>query len=380
MVARTLITTADERTWPEEIKQPVLFLGEWCRRYSRKDVWEQLDAELAPYHWDDRKKLFRDYQHIQKLYENILAELSDKLNHIHSVEHSYRYWRILIGPWLGYFIQMLFDRWFMMKQVIEQTKIADCFVLERDPMSVVANDMTHFNKLFVGDDWNEAIYGQLLVLCWGDVVNIKRVKGLAVDSETLRPASQGFKTTLKEYAFKGLSLLFNMLSLKDDEYFFISTYLPLKINIKLQLRLGQLPKKWRSDPIIITKPDIKKRLWKLGRGRDKSESSSFEVIVRQLISQHLPIVYLEGYKRLVTQADMLGWPNKPKAIFTCSAYSGDDIFKAWAAEKIEIGIPLVIGQHGGHMGMNPFAFHEEHQITISDKWLSWGWSDKKDYR
>ena len=52
MVARRLVLTADEHTWPKENKEPVLFLGEWCKRYSRKAVWQKLDAEVAPYHWD----------------------------------------------------------------------------------------------------------------------------------------------------------------------------------------------------------------------------------------------------------------------------------------------------------------------------------------
>ena len=30
-----LVTTADENTWPENEK--ILFLGEWCRLYARKD-------------------------------------------------------------------------------------------------------------------------------------------------------------------------------------------------------------------------------------------------------------------------------------------------------------------------------------------------------
>ena len=37
-------------------------------------------------------------------------------------------------------------------------------------------------------------------------------------------------------------------------------------------------------------------------------------------------------------------------------------------------MPLIIGQHGGHFGVTGFAFFEEHQINISDKFLSWGWS------
>ena len=28
----------------------------------------------------------------------------------------------------------------------------------------------------------------------------------------------------------------------------------------------------------------------------------------------------------------------------------DELFKVWSAEKVEKGVPLVIGQHGGHYG------------------------------
>ena len=38
-------------------------------------------------------------------------------------------------------------------------------------------------------------------------------------------------------------------------------------------------------------------------------------------------------------------------------------------------MPLIIGQHGGHYGTSPFAFSEDHQIKISDKFISWGWQD-----
>ena len=44
-------------------------------------------------------------------------------NEIHNVDHSLRYWRILIGPWLGYFIHILFDRWIMLKRAITEYEI-----------------------------------------------------------------------------------------------------------------------------------------------------------------------------------------------------------------------------------------------------------------
>ena len=176
MLARRLILTANEYTWPKDNIEPVLFLGEWCRRYSRKAVWQKLDAEVATYHWNDRQKFFNDYQYIQDLYEKLLFDLSSKLNSIHSVNYSLRYWRIFVGPWLGLFIQILFDRWFMLKQTIEKENITNCIIFDRDPISIVSNDIKHFSNLHIDDDWNEAIYAQLLCLCWNDKVKIQKIK------------------------------------------------------------------------------------------------------------------------------------------------------------------------------------------------------------
>ena len=50
-----LVTTGLEDTWPDS-DQSILFLGEWCRLYSQKHRWVNIDAEVVPYHWDDRNK------------------------------------------------------------------------------------------------------------------------------------------------------------------------------------------------------------------------------------------------------------------------------------------------------------------------------------
>ena len=111
MNSRLLITTADERTW--ELDTPVLFLGEWCRIYSRRQIWENISAEVVPYHWDDRDKLKHDFDYIQQLCEELLFELTDQLNSLHGVNYSPRYWHIQLGTWLHVFVSILFDRWSM---------------------------------------------------------------------------------------------------------------------------------------------------------------------------------------------------------------------------------------------------------------------------
>jgi len=363
-----LITTALHETFSKDTNEKVLFLGEWCKVYNKKPILEKFDSQTMSYHWNDREKLYTDYQSIQIIYEKILLELSSKLNQVHQVNYSLRYWRILIGPWLGYFTQILFDRWFMLSTVFDNNQKYHCCVIKREPFSSVPNDMDHFNQQLVTDDWNEAIYGQLLELSWIDKVNVTWV-------EKIKQVPQLFvakKIPIKKYIRGKVLPFLNKLFIKDDNYFFISSYLPLKTEIKLQMRLGQMPNLWKTQSSPIVKPCSKQRKWQL----NGEKGGEFEKVLRKMIPMHIPTAYLEGYLILNKAVENLPWPKNPKSIFTSNAYLGDDLFKAWAAKKTESNIPLVIGQHGGHFGMNLFSFHEDHQIKIADKWLSWGWSDK----
>lgn len=166
---------------------------------------------------------------------------------------------------------------------------------------------------------------------------------------------------------------FSRLLPRDDEYFFKSTYLHLLTDLRLQLKLKQIPRIWKTIQIPAAKPDEKMRQWQWG---GENETNSFFTIIRRLIPLHIPMAYLEGYKGVVECANSVPWPQQPKVIFTSNDHLSSDMFKIWAAKKIEKGASLVIGQHGGHYGMTPWSFHENHEIAIADRWLSWGWSDK----
>ncbi|MEK9810779.1 MAG: hypothetical protein VW362_10050, partial [Candidatus Nanopelagicales bacterium] len=58
-----LVLTALEETWGSD--EPLLFLGEWCKRYERRHVWSERTSETVPFHWDDREKLLADYTHLE---------------------------------------------------------------------------------------------------------------------------------------------------------------------------------------------------------------------------------------------------------------------------------------------------------------------------
>ncbi|MFZ4819972.1 MAG: aminotransferase class III-fold pyridoxal phosphate-dependent enzyme [Limisphaerales bacterium] len=100
---RVLVTTAIEQTWPKQ--GHVVFLGGWCLRYSRQDAWSKLDHSIAPYHWDDRTRIPEDLAYVSDVYERLLSGLASRLNEIHGVDHSLRYWRLVVGWWLFYSVE-----------------------------------------------------------------------------------------------------------------------------------------------------------------------------------------------------------------------------------------------------------------------------------
>ena len=361
---RFLITTALEETWRNG--EPVLFLGEWCRLYSRKDRWSSMDAEVAPYHWDDRVKLQADYRYLQDFQERLLQDLTAQLNQIHGVDRSLRYWRILIGPWLGYFIQMLFDRWTSIQQAADQHELSGTVVLTGREETLVPNDMTDFTRLIFEDEWNHHIYAVILQGFTGvPCVKLARSGG---EGRAVLVANwkREMKITLAAWYARAASTL-----TRNQDAFFLATCLPWLEEIRLHWRLGQVPMLWRSVAPVQATVNVSRRKWVVG-GENRSE---FEACARALIPQQIPAVYLEGFVQMLGRTASLPWPKRPKVIWTGVAENYDDIFKMWAADKVERGSPLVIGQHGGSYGMLRWSFPEDHEIAICDRYLSWGWSD-----
>ena len=374
MVKRFLVTTALEETWPDNLETPVLFLGEWCRIYSRRERWSIMNAEVLPYHWNDSHKLYNDYKYLSDFYEITLQDLQKLLNEIHGVDYSLRYWRILIGPWLAFFIQMVFDRWAMLNSAFKSYDINCCKILLTVDNTFIPKDHNEFNNMCIDDNWNEMIYGQLLKEYRKDHIDIEyitikndQVKNTYRDNGLIRSSLSSLKQSLLS-AINKYKYWMN----SSDDYFFFKTYLPSAIEDELLLRLGQKPKIWETPEIPKIEANMGMRKWIIEKDNEFDEFSN---IIGRMIPLHIPTAYLEGYNSLVNCIENLTWPKKPKCIFASNGIQELDLIKAWAAQKTENGTALIIGQHGGHYGIGKWHWIEEHEISISDRYLSWGWSD-----
>lgn len=356
---RFLITTALEDTWVDD--EPVLFLGEWCRLYSRRNRWSSMNAEVLPWHWNDQDKFYADYQYLGEFYERALLLLADRLNNAHDIDKEVRYWRVLAGPWLARFIQTFFDRWSSIHQALARCEISGTIIRTGQDCVWAPSDTQQLGLQIAGDDWNHHIYAAILER-FTEVPCTKRAH-----TQTASVSKRGRVGIRDRVATRYTGLARHLV--RDNDAFFIGTYLDVLDDVRLQFRLGQCPQFWQSPPVARVPTDWQQRQWTMERdGR-----APFEVFVLSMLPKHIPAPYLEGFRELNELVSGLPWPAQPKLIFTSNALWHDTVSMAYTAEKVTQGTPLVYGQHGGMSGEVRFNFGEEHEVAISDRYLSWGW-------
>jgi putative transferase (TIGR04331 family) len=360
---RFLITTAIESTW--NTSNPVLFLGEWCRIFSRRANYDYLNQKLLPYHWDDRAKYKNDFDYLKILYEKKLNHLSKCLGIIHNQTQDTRYWRIIIGPWLRFFIDALFDRYETIRIAYESGEVGDTWILNYELNSWVPNNFQEFYIQFTDDPWNHIIYSE----CIREI----GIPYTAIEIN-LKPCSISIPRKSKtKMAFKRiLNYIGKILPDNLNKITIVAAYMPKWQLLKLQTYLLQYPYFSIQNEININKPlDINVRaLLKFS-----SPDAGFEGIINKLIPILMPKAYLENFAQLSSEAYKI-FPKNTRVIVTANAYQADDSFKIWAACNVEKGVPLIIEQHGGNFGIGRVNQSEDHQVMIADFFASWGWSNE----
>ena len=71
------------------------------------------------------------------------------------------------------------------------------------------------------------------------------------------------------------------------------------------------------------------------------------------------------------------YPKSAKAIITSNSLISEESFKFWTASMKESGAKVLVHQHGGQYGAAQFYTLEDHETSVSDAFLSWGWTSPK---
>ena len=359
-----LATTSDQRFWKAEEK--ICFLGEWCTAYEKRHIWSKLDFEMTTHPWVDRARMYKDYRYLDEVYERSLSSLTAALNEAHSKNHSLRFWRTLVGPWLSFFIGDLYEKFILLKSVEESGLVTNTWIAPDGAGDIVPRDYLHCRKLATGDVWNHRLLSRLVKSMGTIPYEIKNIPNLhnLFDEEAFSYQADYIKSTAK----KLLGWYSRRLPSCWNRVVIVSSYLNPWDLAKLQLSVGQIP--WLLGPKVDVHESpvnwgLREKL-KLTAGKNQ-----FEVLLGKLLPTQFPTGYLESFAEILEKS-LKAFPGNPKIILSTFGPANEG-FKFWSASQAERGVKIIGSQYGGGYGMHRWSWLEGHEFHIFDKYFSWGW-------
>lgn len=349
----SLALTALEQFW--DTSKHVVFLGPWCTLYSRRHVWERLDAEMLPDVWDDPEGIDVAAQRCERLIESTCRELGKRLDQLHGEEHGERYWRIVLGGWLTFYVPGVIDRLASLQAAF--TRWPEITTLVLSPESFVTPaDTAHYVALERTDAYNLQLYSRILSALGREYPD----RPALIEAEAdVMPRNESFLRRLSAVVERHASVVLK------------SSYLPRRAELRIGLQTaGRVwPDVHSPSPIADTPldSDFRAALVEPAGGDDEQAC-----ILSTLLPIDLPRAYVEDYRALGDRAAAV-FPATPHAIFSCNAWYFDEAFKRWAASSAEHGTLLLGSQHGGNYGCLANHASEDHELRITDRYYTWGW-------
>ena len=367
---RFLATTALEAYWDTSV--PIVFLGEWCRLYRRRSYWTSLDAKVLPSVWETSKCLEDAHRHVSGLCENALMALTVAMNEIHGVRYRERYWRVLLGPWLRGYISSAFHKYTSLIRAFELFPDLNSFVLSPEDY-IVPKDTYEAERLLSEDLYNLQLYSRLFSAI-GYAFQGKRLEYGAPRLEYTDTSIYSKSMKLK-MAESFSYMVYRLFSGNDpivlrNAYFSGLAVFKLIAMTKGKVCIGDIRR--FQIPLFPVDRVLRRKLENLVPGGDR-----FSSLLPGLISSDIPQCFLEGYGAVKAEANRIR-PRKPRAIFSANSWYYDEVFKEWAGASAQEGTLLLGAQHGGNYGSIRFHPSEEHELSITDRFYSWGWDRPED--
>lgn len=363
-----LATTALHDFW--DLSKPILFVGEGCKRFSQKNIWGKCDHKVVNGPWCNYEEIEKAYSYVNNVYEYLLPLIAHELNRIHSVNHSMRYWKIVVGPWLIKYVNVIYDRYSNIKGVQNNYPNFTTTLLD-EKSYITPTDLFDFLDLIYNDFYNLQIYSRILVALgsnfprktYDNFINTKKFAQLSVGAIV--------KSNLRKFVHKliQMTILKKCKIILDEAYFqkfdlfkiLMRTYGGVCANFTTQFHLTSKP----------TDDEARNSLYDLSLSRN----NEFEKILISFLPLDIPECYVEGYKE-IGNAVKKNYNVNPQVIISANGWHYNTIFNRWAATSSENGSKLIGIQHGGDYGSFQIHMHESHELAITDRFYSWGWNQK----
>ena len=312
-----------------------------------------------------------EFAEFQSISESVFQNLVRELNRVHGTNHPERFWRIVCGAWFLQFAQVWYLRWKVAGEVFREHGELNCRRIDVKWQELLPVTHDEASLLFATDIWNHIAYCDAFKF----VARSSQVETVITSQDRNRELAE-YRAVINyglpsQSAKSKLESVLAKLSPRP-KVVLAGVVQSRAALVAMHLRLGVLPRLWRFTAKLTPQP-VNESL----RGQlnfSQCSDGGFAKFLSNSISRHLPTVYLEGFKDLLTQTFSENDLTKPpRAIFTNTLLHRSEQFKLWSATFVTQGkTKLFSGQHGGGYRVRRYlGWNEDYELSVVDKFLSW---------
>ena len=354
----------------------IFFLGEWCLPFNKNKFSKNKKIRTFTHHWTSLKKLKKDDKSLRIKYENLLKHLSKNLNNFHSTNYSKEYWRVIVGPWLYFYLVSMFDRWESSNKIFRKKKDFDVAKYDFNPEVLYNYDTFSFwEKATQSDLWNQANYQRIIT--YRSKNKFKFVDGLIRNK-------RAFKSKIKKKKFLNIGYflrkMFNLMdsfisriSLNINKIYMETVYFSKLDVIKLFLKCRIIPAfnlstfKYEPKELNFDFDNQKRNTFFKYKNLSKDDFTNF---LNLYLIKDLPVIFLEDFKKIEILNKKFN-NLKLKSIFSTGSHIFNERYKIWLAKMIQKGSDHYVMSHGGCLPLLYVNNLFEHELKISKKYISW---------
>ena len=341
-----------------------IYLGLWAIKDS--EILSYKNKKVIDFIWRNKKSFLKDSIVIKKIIWKLYQKLFLSLNKTHNTKYSKKFWKILIFPWVYYYVSALYFRWQCIKKIKKKNNI---FIFAKK----IKFDKYNYDdniEIFIDNHWNQKIF-QEIVLCQkknyiyqkiSQNYKSKKKKNILIFIFSLIPNSAIDKINrlisfLKKkevffirspYVFK--IFIFSFFKKYDSD--FLNKFFFEKLNnLLIQSGNSQINLKSKFDFFL-------KKIY-----RPKTE---FEKFLLQRIAEDIPNNLVQDFNNYLNRHIKF---RNAKIILTSYSLFEQTPSKFYIAEQVDKGSTLYLIEHGGSLASKEEMLNLE--TTVVDKKITW---------
>ena len=340
------------------------YLGLWAIRES--EILSYKNKKIIDFIWSDKKSFLKDSIVIKKIILKLYQKLFLSLNKTHNKKYSKKFWKILIFPWVYYYVSALYFRWQCIKKIKKKNNI---FIFAKKIKFDKYNYDDNF-EIFIDNYWNQKIFQEIVLRQKKNYTyqkisqnyKFKKERNILIFIFSLIPNSVIDKINhlisflkKKEVFFISSPYVFRIFIfsfLKRYNFDFLHKFFFEKINTLL-IQSGRSQINLKSKFVFFFKKIY----------RPKTE---FENFLLQRIGEDIPNNLVQDFNNYLNRHIKF---RDAKTILTSYSLFAQSPSKFYIAEQVDKGSALYLIEHGGSLTSKEEMLNLE--TTVVDKKLTW---------